>query len=179
VLRPPRAYFCSIMGEGLPEISGEKTYDNKKKAIATCVGHFFGQLGAFFGCFFGIKGPGNQWPYAWWSFCFFVNAIAVFRSRANTTTAKIVRTQDSMTLLNLYGGMIVDLPVKEIVTIRCRKSCGCNFFVVEMTDKWYEEQLAQTKYCKCCVCKNIWITCSEQEAFKKDHGLAETCEVTP
>lgn len=26
---------------------------------------FFANLGPFFGCFFGIKGPDDEWPYAW------------------------------------------------------------------------------------------------------------------
>ncbi|CAK0843592.1 unnamed protein product [Prorocentrum cordatum] len=166
-----------MAGEGLPQISGEKTYSNKSGAIGSVVGQFFGQMGAFFGCFFGIKGPDGQWPHAWWSFCFFGNATVGALSQAHTTTAKIVRSPEKMTLLNLWGGTVLTIPISEICSIRCRRSCGCNWFVVETTDKFYEERRASAGCCKCVVGKNVWITCAEQDAFKQDHGLTETGEI--
>merc|ERR1712183_709826 len=102
-----------VNGRDLPPISGENTYMNSAIPFVT-LAVAFSQLGPFFGIFFGTKGPNNEWPYAWWSLCFFANFFGAFQWFGARQVYKVIRTSSELVFKNMYGGIIETIPVDNI-----------------------------------------------------------------
>lgn len=86
-----------------------------------------GFLAAFMGLFFGVKGPDDEWPYAWWSFVFLGIAFAVYYAILNSMPADIylvrLKSNDNnhekaFELYNYNGGLIATAPLSSIASVK-------------------------------------------------------------
>merc|ERR1712176_1193442 len=139
------------------------------------LGMVLGQLGPFFGIFFGTKGPDGEWPHAWWSFCFFGSAFGVLGWYPQSLTYKIVRTPSELIFKNLYGGKIQSIPSESIESIEEKKGWCGKYIEVMKTEGFFNMEKAKAKCCKCCVCKTVTfcLGSTEYANFLRDTGMAE------
>lgn len=165
-----------VSGKDLQELEGlPKEYTKSKIVIVLgSLGIFFSQLAPFFGTFFGTKGPNDEWPHAWWSFCFFGSAFGTFGWFPQSQTYKIKCTKDEFILENIYGGKIEKIPLSAIESIEEKTSCFGKYFSITKTEEYVNQEKDKTRWCSSCVCKTISFDVGgkNHENFLKDLGLA-------
>lgn len=94
--------------QGLPTVMKEKTYTARTKSFAWggAIVNFVGQNGPFFGGWFGMPGPQNQWPYAVWALCFFLQVTIVSHQsyqHLTETPTTVIRKEDKIMSFNVFG----------------------------------------------------------------------------
>lgn len=152
--------------------SGGATY-SIKHVYLYLLGYFFGQSGAFFGCFFGIRGPNGEWPEAWWAFALLANAFILTHSQSRSMSAKIVRHADSIEYFNIWGRSIYgEIPLEKYESVGLKKGL-CSNVVIVKTDEYVQELKARYRWCSCCICKYSSYAVREIDQFASDHGLDE------
>lgn len=155
----------------LPAGSSEEHYKVKHVLLwATLT--FFAHAGAFFGCFFGIRGPGGKWPEAWWSFCFLGNAFIQFWFYLSSNPATIVRRSDSFEFLNWFGKTIGEpgpFACYEAVAITQN-----NHGAILRTDEHMMNMKKEHSWCACCIGKQMTFCFQDMDKFAQDHGMSLT-----
>ena len=151
----------------LPAMVGESTYEVKYVSLSIFL-FFLGQCGAFFGIFFGVRGPDNQWPYAWWAFGLLGGAIGATAGFASGVVKTVQRKSDSFDFINAYGKVFLSTTLEQLEEIKV--GSGKATFV--LTDEALAEFKQQNKCCACCIGKSRCFAFSNLDKFASDHGLA-------
>eukprot|EP00542_Grammatophora_oceanica_P010628 CAMPEP_0194038258 /NCGR_PEP_ID=MMETSP0009_2-20130614/10511_1 /TAXON_ID=210454 /ORGANISM="Grammatophora oceanica, Strain CCMP 410" /LENGTH=188 /DNA_ID=CAMNT_0038680703 /DNA_START=73 /DNA_END=639 /DNA_ORIENTATION=+ len=160
----------------LPSSSANSTFDyHVKGVLLMAFATAFAQLGAFFECFFGIRGPNGKWPEAWWSFCFVAVAIVQFFNYLQTTPAKItIRDNSTISFFNYYGkclyGGETELSVYEAFAIKSSSCWGVGLVLIR-TDEHMANMKEQHKCCAGCIGKEYCLALRDIAKFRTDFGL--------
>lgn len=166
-----------VASANLPSIS-DKEYKNPFVICATLL-MMLGQLGPFFGIFFGTKGPNGEWPYAWWSFCFFGNAFGSLGWFGSSQVYSVTRMADEFILRNMYGSVIERIRVADIVSVEEKQNWCGKYISIKKTQELVEQQRAKAGCCKYCFCEStcFQLKSADYARFVNDHKLEGSATV--
>mmetsp|Transcript_17995 Transcript_17995/g.52449 ORF Transcript_17995/g.52449 Transcript_17995/m.52449 type:complete len:186 (+) Transcript_17995:63-620(+) len=178
--------MSAISVKDLPPVSGTKTYTvsgGKARGIGFFCGMFFGQLGAFFGCFFGAgkKNSDGNWMPAWWALCFLGNAFQGFQGLFNATwwPAKLERTADYFIAVSVCGQR-AKIPLSWLESISVGETSDCcpsqkyKCIVFTLTEEGARNWGCGCVSCLRCTCIKYGI--DEWDQFLADNGLSASAQ---
>ena len=160
----------TTIAEATPATMG--TYHNPN-VRAYAIGSAVGQLGAFFGCFFGIRGPNGEWPDAWWSLCFLGTAISQYFNMMNALPSEIKLTENNASpegsykafdFYNLYGRRVSVAPFPMIDSIEYTSRCCTKSICITWADAGYEKRRQCAGNWKCCVGRKCYFPLPPSDA---------------
>ena len=141
------------------------------------IGTFAGQFGAFVGLFFGIHGPNNEWPYAWWAFVFLFTSFLLAWLTSKNKAATLVSTGSEFRKYNLWGAEIWNGKLEDYESVGIETSLwsgGLSYVVFVRTEKHILSLKQKHRWCACCVGKRYCFPIREIDDFWKDHGFNRT-----
>eukprot|EP00520_Triparma_pacifica_P016056 CAMPEP_0118634986 /NCGR_PEP_ID=MMETSP0785-20121206/1838_1 /TAXON_ID=91992 /ORGANISM="Bolidomonas pacifica, Strain CCMP 1866" /LENGTH=170 /DNA_ID=CAMNT_0006525995 /DNA_START=60 /DNA_END=572 /DNA_ORIENTATION=- len=143
----------------------EKSYECFPAWFVICFA--LSQFGTFLGCFFGIRGPEDQWPWAWWAF----GAIPWWAPFI--FPAKIVRTPDAIQIVAYLFGVQETIKIDEIKELELAKSCCGVYVKAKFTDDSIKRQQEEAGLCKCCVSGSESLSFFSEIEFCLEHGIGK------
>ena len=138
----------SVAGSSVP--AGAATYTVFPLWFIACMS--LSQSGAFFGAFFGTRGPGGEWPHAWWAFGMLGSIIWPWFAFAT----KLIKTSEGFEVHSpMYAviGPMSAVKRPDIETMEIAKNCCGTYIKVTLTDDGVASAKKEAGCCKCCVGK--------------------------
>ena len=166
----PSANLSEIAIADIPALpEGERKVYKLNDVWSSTFWAFSIHSGAFFGCFFGIRGPTGEWPHAWWALGLLVNAFVQAYFHYRRKVARVERYDNQLEAFNNKGCLLYSVPLDNYETFTVKKGCGK--VVLIRTDD-YVLQLKQKYGCwACCIGKKASFSVENVHAFCQDHGM--------
>jgi len=161
---------CKVAKANVPDL--EKSYECFPLWFVVCFA--VSQFGAFLGCFFGTRGPEDQWPVAWWALGMIPWwAPFVFH-------AKIVRTPDKIKFVSYLFGEQESIKLEDIEELELAKNCCGVYIRARFTEDAVKRKEREAGACKCCISRSESISFFSGKVLQEfclDHGFGkETLE---